>query len=169
MARTRYVASDNPFPLRFVFKSDCLTSCQNFHLYVPGYVGFFNLDTEDCDHTTFYYWSPGWDETLTPDKRIYLTRNFRQEIIDLVQELNSLVSDMVTVVNKELGSERIHYVDWQPRFDGHRWCEAGDFHEPEPNGKSYFFLSAWPDLSLDGITESSLRAPFQYNYFIPLG
>ncbi|KAL4963336.1 uncharacterized protein BDV14DRAFT_201962 [Aspergillus stella-maris] len=120
----------------------------DLHLYVPSNSGFFNHDTTDYDLTTFFWWYPRHDNCYG-DSATYLTRALRQELNDLVQLLNNLISNSIRAANAEIGKERIHYVNMQPWFDGHRWCEEGNFHEPDPNGKSWFFLSAWPDTTRD--------------------
>ncbi|KAL4951226.1 SGNH hydrolase-type esterase domain-containing protein [Aspergillus filifer] len=120
----------------------------DLHLYVPGYSGFFNHDTTYCDLTTFFWWYPRNDNSHS-NSATHLTRDLRRELKDLVQLLNNVISNSIQAANAEIGKERIHYVNMQPCFDGHRWCEESNSHEPDPNGKSWFFLSAWPDTTRD--------------------
>ncbi|KAJ9480771.1 hypothetical protein VN97_g12756 [Penicillium thymicola] len=141
--------------LRSAYKRIVNGANDNFHLHVPGYVGFFNHDTEDCDHTTFYYWGSAWEEKQNPDKHVYLTRDLRKELNNLVGALNDLISATIAAANNELGSKRIHYVDMQSHFDSHRWCEA-DVREPDPNGNSFFFLAGWDDQGTNDIAVAGL-------------
>ncbi|KAK2763255.1 hypothetical protein FQN54_009891 [Arachnomyces sp. PD_36] len=133
---------------------DIAESSQNVtwaHLFVPGYVSFFNDNTEDCDFTTFYLWEPTWDKEKTCCK-VYLSREIRKELNGLVQMLNNLIEDTISRTNAARGSQNIHYIDMQPHFDGHRWCETnGDtYHEPDENVEStYFFLSDWKDFPIE--------------------
>ncbi|KAF2268066.1 SGNH hydrolase [Lojkania enalia] len=125
----------------------------DFHLYVTSYVGFFNHDTTDCDKSTFHYWWAAYNPPSDwPTNRIvYLTTDLRHEINDLVTNLNNVISAAVSDVNKERGGEQVHFVDVNPRFNVHRWCEQGDWHEPAPQVEStWFFLSGWPDVSIEG-------------------
>lgn len=123
---------------------------RSMQLFVPGYVGFFNHDTVDCDFTSFYYWNPTWD-AQQPCCKVYLTRELRRELNDLVNMLNDLIVDTVARANAERGTEQVHYIDMQPYFDGHRWCETNgdDYHDPDENIRStYFFLSGWQDFPI---------------------
>ncbi|KAE8356780.1 hypothetical protein BDV28DRAFT_126526 [Aspergillus coremiiformis] len=48
-----------------------------------------------------------------------------------------------------MDSTQIYYVDVQPYFESHRWCENADgsWHEPDSGHQgTYFFLSDWPDV-----------------------
>lgn len=66
--------------------------------------------------------------------------------------LNSLIQSTISDINTARNSQQIHYIDMDSRFDGHRWCEPGT-QEPDPdNPNTYFFLSAWPDIAIDGDT-----------------
>jgi hypothetical protein len=92
---------------------------------------------------------------------VYLTRDLRRELNDLVQLLNNRIIESIREANANTWPDRAFYVDMQPWFDGHRWCEDGDFHEPDLNGKSWFFLSGWPDAYRDGpATAESVSALF---------
>jgi hypothetical protein len=67
-------------------------------------------------------------------------------------DLNKLIGKAVDEANSEHGgAQQIHFVDVNPRFTAHRWCEQGDWHEPAPeHDDTWFFLSAWPDVSIEG-------------------
>lgn len=138
-------------------------SNQDFHLYVSGYPGgFFNaedLQPMDCKHTLFDIQNTAY----CPDRftkcwnrdNIWLTVALRQELNGLVLKLNNVTQAAVEQVNKDIGSDQVHFVDVSPYFDGHRWCEANDdpnVHEPNPdNPDTWYFLSAWKDVDASTI------------------
>lgn len=126
----------------------------DFNLFVTGYVGFFNQDTTDCDQSSFYYLNAGYKPS---GNAVKLTRDLRTELNLLVSQLNNVIEDAVKDANAEAKTTQIHYVDVQQKFDSHRWCEQGSWHEPDSSVPStYFFLSSWPDLPLKNeVVESS--------------
>jgi hypothetical protein len=131
---------------------------QDFQLYVTSYAAFFNTDTTDCNKSTFHYW---WAAYNPPSDRpanriVYLTQDLRAEINGLVTDLNNVIAAAVSDVNKAHAGNRIHYVDVNPRFNAHRWCESGNWHEPAPQVDStYFFLSGWNDVSIPDATANT--------------
>ncbi|KAJ5797259.1 uncharacterized protein N7518_005799 [Penicillium psychrosexuale] len=122
--------------LRSAYKRIVNGANDNFHLHVPGYGSV-------------------WEEKQNPDKYVYLTRDLRKELNNLVGALNDLISATIAAANNELSSKRIHYIDMQSHFDSHRWCEA-DVREPDPNGNSFFFLTGWNDQGTNDITMAGL-------------
>lgn len=141
---------------------------QDFNLYVAGYVNFFNPDTTDCDDTTFYWWKPGykptaWNYSLYELWSIIamLKTDLRKELNHLVEEVNRVIQLAVEDANADIGGTQVYYVDVQPYFEGLRWCENADgsWHEPDSGHQgTYFFLSAWPDISVG--TNDIVRFPF---------
>lgn len=123
---------------------------------MTSYVDFFNTDTTDCDKTTFHYvwarYDPPSDWPL--NRIVLLSTNLRKELNDLVQRLNKAISNAVDAANHQHGSERVHFVDLQPKWnDQHHWCENGNFHEPDASRQdTWFFLSAWDDVPIEGQT-----------------
>ncbi|KAH2885834.1 hypothetical protein KXV75_005912 [Aspergillus fumigatus] len=140
------------YKLKTLYKSIVVKAqAYDFFLLVTGYTGFFNHDTTDCDKSTFHYlWAGYKPPSDWPLNRIvYLTTSLRTELNGLVGQLNSLIESAVQDANSELGSTKVHYVDVQPNFDRHRWCEQG-IHEPDASApNTYFFLSGWSDLPVD--------------------
>jgi hypothetical protein len=121
------------------------------NLYVTGYPAFFNEETTDCDDSSFHYlfgaYKPPSDWPLS--RIVYLTRELRTELDDLVRKLNGVNQDAIDDANNAHGGSQVHYVDIVPRFsDGqHRWCEDDGVHEPDSSRTAtWFFLSAWPDV-----------------------
>ncbi|KPM41745.1 hypothetical protein AK830_g4814 [Neonectria ditissima] len=124
----------------------------DFHIYVTSYVGFFNHDDPDCDKTTFQYTNPRYDPPSDwPANRIVLLKtDLRHELNDLVGRLNEVIGAAADETNSENGREQVHFVFVNPRYDSHRWCEVGDFHEPDSSrADTWFFLSAWPDIPME--------------------
>ncbi|KAJ6103765.1 mutanase [Penicillium sp. IBT 16267x] len=115
----------------------------DFNLYIAGYPTFFNTETTECDSVSFRYW--GWEKADHTD--IWLTVSLRNEMNDLVTTLNNVIQTAVLDANKLVGRNVTHFVDVNPSFDGHRWCEPG-VTEPDPSHASTaFFLSGWPDIA----------------------
>jgi hypothetical protein len=131
---------------------------QDFVIYVTGYLGFFNHDDPDCDKTTFHYWwakyNPPWDPRI-----VLLKKALRKELNDLVDQLNNVIRAAVDDANRDHGRDQIHFVDIGRKYMEHRWCEAGDFHEPDPGRQdTWFFLSGWADVAI-GDASSTVRSP----------
>jgi hypothetical protein len=57
---------------------------------------------------------------------VFLKQDLRTEINKLVTDLNSVIEAAVNDANKAHGGRKIHYVDVNPRFNAHRWCEQGN-------------------------------------------
>ncbi|KAI0380577.1 SGNH hydrolase [Hypomontagnella monticulosa] len=127
---------------------------RDFHLYVTGYIKFFNPDWTDCNKSTFHWrWARYDGPTDWPTNRIvFLTQDLRRELNGLVEKLNKVIEAAVNDANYGLpGGPQVHFVDVNPRFGTHRWCEPGPWHEPDPTVQStWFFLSGWPDVPMDG-------------------
>ena len=122
-----------------------------FELYVTGYPRFFNADTDWCDNVTFWFWQPEHhvDAPRSGDWA-YLTKERRTVLNQLVDELNAIMFEAIEWVNA-FGEERVHVLDPNPLFEGHRFCdidaETGEkVQEPDLRRKdTWFFLSSWPD------------------------
>lgn len=128
----------------------------SFHLFVTGYAAFFNVDTDKCKDTTFFYFpgvfAPGYHPNHRDSKSpedLYLTREHRADLNSIVMELNGFLQDAVNEANQILGSERVVFVDINASFDTHRFCEADNGVEVQEPDKSrqatWFFLPYWPD------------------------
>jgi hypothetical protein len=96
-----------------------------------------------------------------------MSKDLRVEINKLVKDLNTVIEASVHDANKEAqGETGIHYVDVNPRFNIHRWCEQGKWHEPAPDiDSTYFFLSSWKDVSIpesrantDAVDQAEVKA-----------
>jgi hypothetical protein len=129
---------------------------QDFHVYVTSYPYFFNDVDQDCDKTTFYYWNPSYNEKKEDgDRHVLLTTVFRKEINRMMTAMNAAIEDAVKQANAGIGRDRVHFVDVNPKFLFHHWCETGNFHEPDQDrADTWMFLSAWKDFEPDGTSIS---------------
>ncbi|MCJ1339245.1 hypothetical protein MMC09_004534 [Bachmanniomyces sp. S44760] len=114
--------------------STIMTSAQipDFKLFVTGYPEFFNQDSKSCDKLSFNYWPlPDVDPRKT-----FLTREVRTAANELVRSLNGRIEEAVGRANFALSrrsdtngngkgkGKKVVYVDYNPYFQGHRFCEA---------------------------------------------
>lgn len=124
----------------------------DFKVFQTGYPAFFNVDTSTCDLTTFYYWQPGHHSFRRVGNWAYLERSRRLQLNDLVTALNRVLSQAVDSVNRAYLEQRVTFIDPNPAFNGHRFCEKdGDTEVTEPASSridTWFFLSGWPDNAL---------------------
>lgn len=126
----------------------------DFKIYVTGYPAFFNVDIKWCDDVTFNYYIPHHRLTPIEDLPQPLTQDLRLQLNGLVMNVNHLILSVVTQVNQQYTGTRTVFVDPNPSFDTHRFCEQDngqDVREPD-SGRSdtWLFLSAWSDNTLPG-------------------
>ena len=126
----------------------------DFKIYLTGYPAFFNTDTNSCDYSTFYYWQPGHHAFHRIGNWAYLEKPLRLKLNKLVSDLNTMLSQIADAVNTQYPSKRVTWVDPNPKYDGHRFCEKdGGTEVTEPDSSrtdTWLFLSGWPDNSLPG-------------------
>lgn len=80
-----------------------------------------------------------------------MTRELCRDMDSLVMNLNKVIEEAVSEAYAEHGGQQVHDIDVNGRFNTHRWCEKGDWHEPAAQvDTTWFFLSGWPDVSIDG-------------------
>ena len=133
----------------------------DFKVYQTGYRGFFNQDTDICDYTTFYYWQPGHHAFHRIGNWAYLEKPLRLKLNNLVAELNTMLRQVVDLVNRSYqgsSGQREWFIDPNPVFDGHRFCEA-DVIEPDSSRMdNYLFLSGWSDNTLPSTVAETTQA-----------
>jgi hypothetical protein len=87
------------------------------------------------------------------DRKPCLSQEIRQTANDLSIDVNRMLAAAVQRVNAEQGP-KVHFIDPNPAFNGHRFCEVDDGEEviePNPNrADTWFFLGEWHDNKLDG-------------------
>ena len=105
----------------------------SFKVFVTGYAQFFNKSSPQCDNVTFKPES----SPLAPQ---YLTRDRRQRINQLIQELNRILSLAVAKTDFLLPG-LAYFVDYDAQFEGHRFC---DRIEPNPDDPLTWFWN-WGD------------------------
>ncbi|KAL8653408.1 MAG: hypothetical protein Q9226_003859, partial [Calogaya cf. arnoldii] len=101
---------------------------EGFKLFVTGYAQFFNEKTDQCDNTSFTFWDRFGEEPK-------LTKDLRQKLNKIARDLNSKIRSVVDN-NKQWG---VVYVDYDSKFEGHRYCEEG-VTEPDPNNPNTWFF-----------------------------
>jgi SAGA-associated factor 73 len=119
-----------------------------FTITTTGYARFFNADTEDCDQCSFGIWWHG------PK----LTRDIRQRMNDMVLAVNAKIRSSVAAINARFTKPRVLFVDYDAKFDGHRFCEP-NITEPDYNRTdTWFFLVGGTDNELPNATESKMAS-----------
>ena len=132
----------------------------DFKIYQTGYPAFFNVDTDSCDYSTFFYWQPGHHAFHRSGVNwAYLLKDLRLKLNNLVIAVNTMVKQAVDTVNAAYPEQRVWFIDTNPAFDGRRFCEIDggiEVIEPDPSRTDpWLFLSSWSDNSLPG-TDSAL-------------
>ena len=106
----------------------------SFKLYVLGYAGLFNHDDPACNDWSFSIW---------PGKEQKLTTQLRREINGIIDTGRALYNHLI---NGEMKSNRVRFVDINYSFNDHRFCEPTDEGTLEAqNRKSWLYGLDWPD------------------------
>ncbi|KAK3938513.1 SGNH hydrolase-type esterase domain-containing protein [Diplogelasinospora grovesii] len=109
-----------------------------FTITVTGYARFFNAETEACDEYSLGVW---WGGIRAPK----LKRDVRQRMNELVLAVNLKLKTAVETLNRQFLSPKVLFVDYDRKFEGHRFCEEG-IKEPDYNRtETWFFLPGGPD------------------------
>lgn len=110
----------------------------DFDLYVIGYAAFFNIDDSStwCNDQSF--------RVIPFIHKPLLSLVLRRKVNQLTLDLNRLFQQVLT----ERNDKHVHYIDPNPNFDGHRWCEPdqtsrGDLFNYD-GCKAWFFNSQIP-------------------------
>jgi hypothetical protein len=111
-----------------------LENAPKMHLFITGYPRFFNDTTDDCDKRSFNFGCKDMgDARVLP-----LTKDRRKKMNDLTSRLDQTIKDIVGNYSPPEGAT-ITYVDTDPYFDGHRFCEEG-VQEPSYRNKNIWFF-----------------------------
>jgi len=100
------------------------------HLFITGYPRFFNAETDQCDHVSFKWLCSGTNRVLP------LIKHRRQRMNDLTIQLNDRIKG---IINGWPTGASITFVDTDPFFEGHRFCEEGTKEPSYRNDNIYFF------------------------------
>ena len=115
----------------------------HFKLYWTGYAHFFNQGTSQCDSVTWSY----WNRSDPP----YLTQDLRGKLNDLTDQLNAAINDAIVRNNGRDPRQPIVFVDYNNKFEAHRYCEEG-VNEPDPNRPDTWFFE-WDTTEAYTVTE----------------
>ena len=130
-----------------------------FKLYMTGYVTFFNETTDLCDHSSFKLYSPQYDSTHEETGQPFLTKIMRKQLNDVVTALNDMLKDVAKLVNDDHPIfPKVVFVDPNPAYAGHRWCEDGVYEPDNDRLDTWLFLSSTPDNNLPKIPLGALES-----------
>lgn len=119
-----------------------------FQLYLTNYPKFWNAGTSQCNSISFSYWG-GTNAEYT------MTQARRKSMNDLTDKLNAQLASVVeNFRNNDPPELRVHLVNIDSHYDGHRFCEDG-FDEPQQPStdgtqNGWIFQYNTPTGSLDG-------------------
>ncbi|OLN81621.1 Lipase 1-like protein 3 [Colletotrichum chlorophyti] len=106
-----------------------------FVITVTGYARFFNAETDECDNCTLGVWWQG------PK----LKRSVRQRMNDMVVAVNGKLRRSIDAVNAKFSTPKVLFVDYDARFDGHRFCEPNVTEPAYNRTDTWFFLVGGKD------------------------
>lgn len=122
----------------------------DFRLYILGYANLFNDQDKACDNQTFGIWS---------GKTEYLTRALRKEINRITGAGRNLYD---RYINHQLRDPRVKFLDIDPAFKGHRFCEpTKEGTQAAQIEKSWLWSLLWPSCIPLAFTDSEMEAPHQ--------
>lgn len=101
-----------------------------FTITVTGYARFFNAETEPCDDSSFGIWWRG------PK----LKRELRRKMNEMVLSVNTKIRSSIDAVNAGFAQPKVFFVDYDARFEGHRFCEEGVIEPDYERNDTWFFL-----------------------------
>ena len=109
-----------------------LSNSASSKILVTGYTNFFAEDLSDqCDTVSFSYSS---------SNQPVFTVLLREQLNELSQTLNWYLYFFVTEVNRKLGATKVVFVDYDEKYNGHRFCRQG-VTEPDRNNLDTWFLN----------------------------
>ena len=133
----------------------------NFKIYMTGYVTFFNEITPLCESSSFRIYNPHYDTTHEEKGQPWLTTALRTRLNDVVVALNIILSHITDSVNNYYANiQRVVFVDPNPAYAGHRWCEEGIYEPDNERLDTWLFLSSAPD---NNLPDNPLGASESYN------
>ncbi|CAJ2510321.1 Uu.00g050240.m01.CDS01 [Anthostomella pinea] len=106
-----------------------------FFVVMTGYGRFFNEMTDGCDEMSFGVW---WNGPK-------LKKGLRLQMNALVLAVNAKLRKMVDMVNSRFNRDKVLFVDYDEKFDGHRFCKANVTEPDYSRNETWFFLVGGPD------------------------
>lgn len=132
-----------------------------FRIYMTGYVTFFNELTPLCDNSSFRLYNPHYDNSGKERGQPFLTRALRKQLNDVVIALNAMLIHVVESIDTcYTKSPKVVFIDPNPAYKGHRWCEEGVYEPENDRLDTWLFLSSSPD---NNLPEHPLGAMESYN------
>ncbi len=114
-----------------LFKDPAVSNNADFLLYLTGYAQFFGTDYDPWCNSE--YWSV---PTINPYNIVpYLSKNLRQDFNDHVSKVNNLYKKTAT---SDKYKAKVRYIDLDPGFAGHRFCEPGANRKDQLNTDTHF-------------------------------
>jgi len=108
-----------------------LSNTEASTVFVTGYTNFFSEDlSSQCDTVSFSY-SSSSQPLLTP-----LLRN---QLNELSQTLNWYLHYFITGINRKLGANKLVFVDYDEKYNGHRFCRSSVTEPDRNNPDTWFF------------------------------
>lgn len=102
----------------------------NTHLFITGYPRFWNEKTDYCDKVSFK-WNCATNAVLP------LIKERRAKMNTLTHHLNEKIKSVVAEYGKN--GAQVTYVNTDPYFEGHRFCEEGVEEPSYRNPDIWFF------------------------------
>ena len=134
---------------------------QAFKIYMTGYVTFFNETTTLCESSSFRIYNPHYDSTHKEKGQPFLTIALRTKLNDVVKALNAMLSRITASVNAEYAdAQKVIFVDPNPAYAGHRWCEDGVLEPDNDRLDTWLFLSSGPDNNLPDNPNGALESHY---------
>jgi lysophospholipase L1-like esterase len=136
-----------------VYRDILDTAGDDFTLVVTGYARFFAepQDNPDCNNGQIQLAALQDLPGVETKPSLPLTQELRQRVNRGVSAFNNMIQAAVDEVQQSLKSDninrkRIKFVDIDPVFEGHRFCQKGSSTEsgwPEFTDKAWFFSSPY--------------------------
>ncbi|KAI9853636.1 MAG: hypothetical protein M1813_002039 [Trichoglossum hirsutum] len=97
-----------------------LDGAQNAKVYITGYVQFWNAETTLCDGVSWNFYDANGSK---------MTRDIRLKMNQLTLSANRIIKSVVDAYSVS-HPNRVIFVDYDPAFQGNRFCEEG-VQEPQ--------------------------------------
>ena len=132
---------------------------KGFKIYMTGYVTFFNETTSLCESSSFRIYNPHYDSTHKEEGQPFLTMALRKKLNDVVMALNAMLNRITDSVNSNYAdAQKVVFVDPNPAYAGHRWCEEGVYEPDNDRLDTWLFLSSSPDNNLPDNPRGALES-----------
>ena len=125
-----------------------LSNSTSSTIFVTGYTNFFSEDlSNQCNTVSFSYSS---------SNQTALTGRLRQQLNELPQILNWYLHYFITRTNRDLGANKLVFVEYDEKFNGHRFCRP-NVTEPDGNNRDTWFFNLNSVAPSDDIMAQNFR------------